>query len=243
MSPYKHYADNEEVRSNMESPRTSITEFEQETLIDAPDLRKPQNLIIEHPNRSNCIIVLLSLSNIISVTVLLLFVAQHDPNGLQQQTPATVVYPTRPKWFPPQVGRGQVMINNETALPEMPGLNQSLPQHEAWVAVTHQLHCLYSTKHSFYQLLNHRPGDPPVEPNMEHLNHCWEYLRQGLMCNADVTLEWHKYGEQAGTGWGYQHDCKDWDAIIAWTEDHRMTNDYGIIRGSGARIPLSEPPA
>lgn len=40
-----------------------------------------------------------------------------------------------------------------------------------------------------------------MEPNLERLNHCWEYLRQGLMCNADVMLEWHKYGEQAGTGW------------------------------------------
>lgn len=100
----------------------------------------------------------------------------------------------------------------------------------------------YSTKHSFYQLLNHKPSDPPVEPNMEHLNHCWEYLRQGLMCNADVTLEWHKYGEHAGTGWGYQHQCKDWDAIVAWVEHHRLTNDYGIIRGGGQRIPLTEPP-
>ncbi|KAK7719078.1 hypothetical protein SLS63_010228 [Diaporthe eres] len=90
-------------------------------------------------------------------------------------------------------------------------------------------------------LLNHKPDEPPVEPNLEHLNHCWEYLRQGLMCNADVTLEWHKYGEEAGTGWGYQHQCKDWAAIMAWVEDHRMTNDYGIIRGGGARVALSDP--
>lgn len=34
------------------------------------------------------------------------------------------------------------MIHNESALPEMPGLNQSLPEHTAWITVTHQLHCL-----------------------------------------------------------------------------------------------------
>ncbi|KAG6362628.1 hypothetical protein INS49_007720 [Diaporthe citri] len=50
------------------------------------------------------------------------------------------------------------------------------------------------------------------------------------MSNADVTLEWHKYGEEVGTGRGYQHQCKDWAAIMAWVEEHRMTNDYGIIR-------------
>lgn len=159
------------------------------------------------------------------------------------------------------------MVDNESALPEMPGPNQSLPEHSAWITVTeHQLHgpvrdipsscrlgnrpvslldhCWphdhwlrtnqqYSTKHTFYQLLNHEPDEPPVEPNLEHLNHFWEYLRQGLMCNADVTLKWHKYGEAAGTGWGYQHQRKDWAVIIAWVEDHRMTNDYGIIRGGG----------
>lgn len=34
------------------------------------------------------------------------------------------------------------MIHNESALPEMPGLNQSLSEHTAWIIVTHQLHRL-----------------------------------------------------------------------------------------------------
>lgn len=80
----------------------------------------------------------------------------------------------------------------------------------------------------------------PTDPgwNSEHLNHCWDYLRQTIMCNADVTLEWRKYGEPVGTGWGYQHQCKDWDAIIAWAEKYRYSNNWGILRGGGERIPL-----
>lgn len=77
---------------------------------------------------------------------------------------------------------------------------------------------------------------------MEHLNHCWDYLRQGLMCNADVTLEWAQYGGPLDTGWGYQHQCKDWNAIMAWMENNRITNDFGILRGGGERIALSASP-
>lgn len=89
--------------------------------------------------------------------------------------------------------------------------------------------------------MNHDPNEGPYEAPLEHLNHCWDYVRQGLMCNADVTLEWHQYGEVAGTGWGFQHQCKDWNAIMAWMEDHRISNSYGIVRGGGERIPLTDP--
>lgn len=44
-----------------------------------------------------------------------------------------------------KVGRGQVKIHSDSALPEMHGLNQTLgPEYTAWVTVTHQLHCLVS---------------------------------------------------------------------------------------------------
>lgn len=99
---------------------------------------------------------------------------------------------------------------------------------------------------AYYELidrLNKNEGakrELPTDPgwNSEHLNHCWDYLRQTIMCNADVTLEWRKYNEQVGTGWGYQHECKDWDAIITWAEKYRYSNNWGILRGGGERIPL-----
>ncbi|KXH44577.1 hypothetical protein CNYM01_09538 [Colletotrichum nymphaeae SA-01] len=107
-------------------------------------------------------------------------------------------------------------------------------------------HPRYSTMDAYYELidrLNKNEGtkrELPTDPgwNSEHLNHCWDYLRQTIMCNADVTLEWRKYNEQVGTGWGYQHQCKDWDAIIAWAEKYRYSNNWGILRGGGERIPL-----
>jgi hypothetical protein len=100
---------------------------------------------------------------------------------------------------------------------------------------------------AYYKLLNQTykaekrelsPGDPGWDN--EHLNHCWDYLRQNIMCSADVTLEWYKYNEPVGTGWGYQHQCKDWDALVAWSVKNRDSNDWGILRGGGERIPLEK---
>ncbi|KZL80650.1 hypothetical protein CI238_08314 [Colletotrichum incanum] len=188
--------------------------------------------------------------------------------------PNTVHYPKKPKWFPPEIpittileadelytqapneeelrawdqlmplGRGLVMLDNETALPEMPNLDQSLPRGAtAWIGIAHQLHCLYSTKHAFYDLYynqdNHNASREKLfgaDWNLEHLNHCWDYLRQGLMCNTDLTLEWR--GKEEGTGWGYQRQCKDWNAIYHWIENHRLTNDRGILRDKTKAHPL-----
>ena len=51
----------------------------------------------------------------------------------------------------------------------------------------------------------------------EHLAHCFDYLRQGLMCNADMALEWPRTEEDgkrfAVDGWGIPHECRNWDEV------------------------------
>lgn len=57
-----------------------------------------------------------------------------------------------------------------------------------------------------------------AESKGEHIPHCVEYLRQAVMCNADLTLEKPEDPEsypQRVTGWGNTHRCRDWDAVIA----------------------------
>lgn len=41
-------------------------------------------------------------------------------------------------------GKGYVIISNDTAIPEMPSLDQSVEEQHAMVSVFHQLHCLVS---------------------------------------------------------------------------------------------------
>lgn len=100
---------------------------------------------------------------------------------------------------------------------------------------------------SYYDLLDrvnnpHQRRELPADPgwNKEHLNHCWDYLRQNIMCAADVTLEWHRWNEKVETGWGYEHQCKDWDALTEWVLERRTSNNWGLLRGEGERIPLKE---
>jgi len=61
-----------------------------------------------------------------------------------------------------------------------------------------------------------------------HLYHCFDYLRQAIMCSGDTTLE--KVVDFSGLklpmtdGWGSQHECRDYDAIYAFAAEHRITN-------------------
>lgn len=48
----------------------------------------------------------------------------------------------------------------------------------------------------------------------DHISHCFDYLRQAIMCAGDSTLEWPRIESDgrrfAVDGWGVQHQCRDW---------------------------------
>lgn len=134
-------------------------------------------------------------------------------------------------------------IRNDTALPDQPGLDQSLPEQRAMISVFHQLHCLVSNLHRPYrdrranicQYMTREGYYAAREGNVDqvnaaHLMHCWDYLRQSIMCNADTTLEWVPAppNDKGSTGWGYEHTCRDFDAIAQWAEENRLKTTYGI---------------
>ncbi|KAG4441774.1 hypothetical protein IFR05_002765 [Cadophora sp. M221] len=122
-------------------------------------------------------------------------------------------------------GRGFVTIQNETALPEMPQLNQSNPVQHALISVFHQLHCLWATKDSYFNLRDGKAN----ETDVLHLSHCWDYLRQTIQCHADTTLEWMPNPTQhASRGWGYEHECRDFNAVYVWAEENKMKSSSGI---------------
>jgi hypothetical protein len=107
--------------------------------------------------------------------------------------------------------------------------------------VTHQLHCLYMIMTGMNELsLNGgrfvmnmdsggehdegltREGEDPAE----HLSHCFDYLRQAIMCHGDVALEGLQttFGPDVGgsDGWNVQHVCKPWDDVYTWLESNRI---------------------
>ncbi|KAK2011705.1 hypothetical protein LZ32DRAFT_629315 [Colletotrichum eremochloae] len=68
-----------------------------------------------------------------------------------------------------------------------------------------------------------------------HINHCFDYLRQGIMCAADMTLESAMDpppGDVRRTvdGWGIVHQCRSWDDVLQWTLDNKApaSNHTGL---------------
>jgi len=64
------------------------------------------------------------------------------------------------------------------------------------------------------------------------MNHCFEYLRQSILCAGNTSLE--KAIVVDGEircdvdGWGVQHQCREYDAIYALVEKNHATDETGI---------------
>ena len=134
-------------------------------------------------------------------------------------------------------GRGRVLVSEPWRYGLPPGINGRQDVDEYGVAVFHQLHCLGVLRQGWFAFL--ADLDPVTENKYAHLGtaaaiHCFEYLRQSVMCSADTTIEsvsyWGFDGKVHGAhGWGVQHQCKDWDAVWDWTEKHHAeSNRTGI---------------
>ncbi len=67
-----------------------------------------------------------------------------------------------------------------------------------------------------------------------HWGHCFDYLRQSLMCTADPTLEMIERDPDTDelipqvNGWGTAHMCRDYGHVLDWALKHRVTDDDGI---------------
>lgn len=90
-----------------------------------------------------------------------------------------------------------------------------------FVAMFHELHCLRTFRHAI--------DDKKAPRDLYHLQHCFNYLRQTIMCGADLTLE---DGDFTKTNWtmsraGATHICKDWNVIyeklkVDWVKWFRL---------------------
>ena len=61
--------------------------------------------------------------------------------------------------------------------------------------------------------------DHNKRPDPHHLRHCFDYLRQSLMCAADTNLEPVDVGLGGVTGWSFRRTCRDFGAVKEWAEE------------------------
>jgi hypothetical protein len=141
----------------------------------------------------------------------------------------------------PPDGRGMLHIDDpdryNLAPPyKMPVTDNSRILDVHFVSVFHQLHCLVSLpsqsvlgasiadgqpqKSIIIEAFYHaRAGPPGIPGSVTHQVHCFEYLRQSIMCSADTSLEGYT---GMGNGWGSIHRCTDYDALLDWMNERTV---------------------
>ncbi|RMZ67694.1 Thioesterase domain-containing [Pyrenophora seminiperda CCB06] len=97
-------------------------------------------------------------------------------------------------------------------------------------SMTHQLHCLYAVVAVYSSMTS---GHEMEENHHWHMIHCFDYLRQAILCSADMALEGlettfpdHNGGSD---GWDSKHVCKDPRAVRERLESVRAYDDQQIF--------------
>jgi hypothetical protein len=99
-------------------------------------------------------------------------------------------------------------------------------------SMTHQLHCIYTILDAYNTLKI--SGDPSLIKMPWHINHCFEYIRQAIMCAGDVALEGAATtfphdpvtGEDLGgsDGWDAKHVCKNYGQVYNYLEKETINH-------------------
>ncbi|KAK5115945.1 hypothetical protein LTR62_000401 [Meristemomyces frigidus] len=133
-------------------------------------------------------------------------------------------------------GLGFVEIKNPEQYPALAAPYMKYNKTVYTTSVTHQLHCLYMIMHGFNDLALKgslkmdmeadegltREGEDPAD----HLSHCFDYLRQTILCHGDTALEGLQttFGPEVGgsDGWNTQHVCRRYEEVYQWLEGKRI---------------------
>lgn len=93
-------------------------------------------------------------------------------------------------------------------------------------SMAHQLHCLRSIMEAYNDLAANKTGmhmgrrAAKHHDHSWHLGHCFDYIRQGIMCCGDTALEGaattFPEGLKGSDGWNAKHVCKDYGQVKGW---------------------------
>ncbi|KAK0608984.1 Oxidase ustYa [Lasiodiplodia hormozganensis] len=172
---------------------------------------------------------------------ILLHVYSHTPIPREVFNPVKKVFDKDPRYMGdgPEVnhywdklvaGHDAVWIENpqQWSLPEgivapydHPNTPSPKPTDFYVISILHQLHCLNMIRFQYYQEKKRvdTSADPDAFKWKVHVEHCFEYLRQGISCGGDLVIEGSspinvgKGHATSVTGWGVEHDCIDFDRL------------------------------
>ncbi|KAI1489094.1 hypothetical protein F5X96DRAFT_642251 [Biscogniauxia mediterranea] len=157
-----------------------------------------------------------------------------DPVYMPENTSEFYSVETREKWLSlvPK-GLGYLEIKEPQNYDNLPKQLESFKKKDKFVvtsSMTHQLHCLHSIAEA-YAALTQTPAKVP-RTNGWNLSHCFDYLRQSIMCCGDVALEGQQTTFPAGfdgsDGWDAKHVCKNYEQVFQYLEDKAVNGKVWI---------------
>ncbi|KAF2496999.1 hypothetical protein BU16DRAFT_617031 [Lophium mytilinum] len=109
------------------------------------------------------------------------------------------------------------------------------------ITVFHQLHCVHGLRLAYY-IITHQleslngshTNDTflntiAARTNIGHIRHCFDYLRQSIMCAADTNFETVDQEHHTVNGWGSERQCRDYGEVVRWAELWRNDSSSGIL--------------
>lgn len=109
--------------------------------------------------------------------------------------------------------------------------NTDMVSETSVLSAFHQLHCLYTVRRAYYS--NRKDGELEDfdlgKERKPHVAHCFDYIRQGILCSADSTIEPAVDTVNGFLGAGFPRICRNFEELKGWAEDHRAFDAQGFL--------------
>ncbi|KAI5860442.1 hypothetical protein GGS23DRAFT_614024 [Durotheca rogersii] len=123
-------------------------------------------------------------------------------------------------------GMGFVWVNDTSKYHDLPTPIMWPEKTVFTTSATHQLHCLFAIVQTYSGMSS---GHEIPDDHHWHMIHCFDYMRQAIMCSADMALEGlettfpdHNGGSD---GWDSKHVCRNWNDVKSYLESVRAYDD------------------
>jgi hypothetical protein len=61
-----------------------------------------------------------------------------------------------------------------------------------------------------------------------HIRHCFEYIRQSLICLADSNLETMNYTTRGVSGWKTERTCRNFEGLRQWADQWGISREEAL---------------
>ncbi|CAL3963528.1 unnamed protein product [Diplocarpon coronariae] len=120
------------------------------------------------------------------------------------------------------------------------------------ISMYHQLHCLIIIRKLYWGAMRGEKnlriagGEKEFAEDVLHVSHCFDYIRQGIMCAGDMSLEGAAstdVGKESNVdGMGWPHQCRSWNAS-RWPSPEQQHVKLAQNISRVASAPISFPRA